>query len=120
MVSHALNAMKRIIVSGIHRSSDDCDAVDHVLRELLDRCERLQTDLVELLLMPTTEGGDLLARLTPRESEIARLIADGLTNKQIATRLVISEKTTKTHVTRILRKFGVRQRSAVAAKLRPF
>jgi DNA-binding CsgD family transcriptional regulator len=120
MVSHALSSMQAKITSAIHRPGDDRDATERVLRDLLDQCERLQTDIAELLLMPTTEGGDLLATLTPREREIAGLIADGLSNEEIATRLVISEKTTKTHVTRILKKFGVRQRSAVAAKLRPF
>jgi DNA-binding CsgD family transcriptional regulator len=120
MVSHALSDMRERIVAALRRPDDDPDAADRVLRDLLEQCERLQTDLTELLLMPTTEGGDLLATLTPREREIAGLIADSLTNEQIAARLVISEKTAKTHVTRILKKFGVRQRSAVAAKLRPF
>ena len=120
MVSHELSAMKKRITTAINHPGDDLGAAQRVLRELLDQCERLQTDIAELLLMPTTEGGDLLATLTPREREIAGLIANGLTNEQIATRLVISEKTAKTHVTRILKKFGVRQRSAVAVKLRPF
>lgn len=115
MVSHSLGAMQELISAAIRRPGDD-----RVLSELLERCAGLQTDLAELLLMPTSEGGDLLTTLTPREREVAELIADGLTNEQIAARLVISEKTTKTHVTRILRKFGVRQRSAVTAKLRPF
>jgi DNA-binding NarL/FixJ family response regulator len=47
-------------------------------------------------------------------------MADGLSNEEIGTRLVISEFTVKTHVTRILRKFGVRQRAAVVARLRPY
>ncbi|WP_431897675.1 response regulator transcription factor [Micromonospora haikouensis] len=120
MVSHALNAMTVRITAALHRPDGDGDGAVRALREVLEQCEQLQTDIAELLLAPTTEGGDLLTTLTPREREIAGLVADGLTNEQIAARLVISEKTTKTHVTRILRKFGVRQRSAVAAKLRPF
>ncbi|MGC4855384.1 response regulator transcription factor [Micromonospora sp. DT4] len=119
MVSHALGSMKETITSLIQGPGDGVDSTG-TLRDLLEQCERLQTDVAELLLMPTAEGGDLLITLTPREREIAGLIADGLSNEQIATRLVISEKTAKTHVSRILRKFGVRQRSAVAAKLRPF
>ncbi|MFC8846834.1 MULTISPECIES: response regulator transcription factor [unclassified Micromonospora] len=120
MVTHALNSMTVRITAAIHRPAGDLDAADRALHDLLEQCERLQTDIAELLLMPTNEGADLLATLTPREREVAGLIADGLTNEEISTRLVISEKTTKTHVTRILKKFGVRQRSAVAAKLRPF
>jgi RNA polymerase sigma factor (sigma-70 family) len=69
---------------------------------------------------PSREAREVLAELTPREREVAELIGEGLTNEQIAARLAISEPTVKTHVTRILKRFGVRQRAAVVAKLRPF
>ncbi|MDN3356392.1 LuxR family transcriptional regulator [Actinomadura sp. DC4] len=59
------------------------------------------------------------ARLTVREREIAGLIAEGLSNGEIAHRLHISERAVKTHVTRILAKLGIVQRAAVAVKLRP-
>ncbi|GGY79550.1 response regulator [Streptomyces omiyaensis] len=49
--------------------------------------------------------------LTPREREITRLIATGLSNDQIAERLVISPLTAKTHVTRALAKLGARDRA---------
>jgi predicted ATPase/DNA-binding CsgD family transcriptional regulator len=53
--------------------------------------------------------------LTTREREIAELIAHGLTNKQIAARLVIAERTVDTHVGRILAKLGCASRAQVAA-----
>ncbi|GGB20065.1 hypothetical protein GCM10011492_07430 [Flexivirga endophytica] len=54
------------------------------------------------------------AGLTSRELEIAMLIAvDGLTNRQLAARLFISEKTVKVHVGNVLRKLGISQRSAI-------
>jgi DNA-binding NarL/FixJ family response regulator len=53
-------------------------------------------------------------RLTRRETEIARLVALGLRNVEAARRLLISEQTVKTHVTRILRKVGVRGRAELA------
>ena len=56
-----------------------------------------------------------LAGLTPREHEVAGLLAEGLTNRQIAERLVISEHTVHRHVTTLLRKLGVPSRAAVAA-----
>ncbi len=90
------------------------------LEALRTLCETAQSDIVELMTRPSREARELLVLLTPREQEVAWLIADGLTNDQIADRLSISEPTVKTHVTRILRKFGVRQRAAIAAKLRPF
>jgi DNA-binding CsgD family transcriptional regulator len=48
--------------------------------------------------------------LTPRQLEIARLIADDLTNRQIADRLFLSERTVETHMTNILNKLGLNSR----------
>jgi DNA-binding CsgD family transcriptional regulator len=53
--------------------------------------------------------------LTPREIEVASLLASGQTNKEIAKALVISESTAEVHVKRILSKLGFRSRSHVAA-----
>jgi non-specific serine/threonine protein kinase len=48
--------------------------------------------------------------LTPRQLEVARLIADDLTNRQIADRLFLSERTVETHITNILNKLGLNSR----------
>ncbi|WP_241840062.1 AAA family ATPase [Frankia sp. CcI49] len=55
------------------------------------------------------------ATLSPREMQVAQLVAEGLTNRQIAGRLVISERTAQNHVQHILTKLGFRARSQIAA-----
>jgi DNA-binding NarL/FixJ family response regulator len=52
--------------------------------------------------------------LSPRENEVLRLLASGLTNKEMARTLDVGEKTVKTHVSRILGKLGVQSRTQAA------
>ena len=69
-----------------------------------------------------TPGGIPMGRrsgvLSDREQEVARLIAAGLSNRQIADRLVVTLNTAKTHVHNIAEKLNVRTRTQIAAKAR--
>lgn len=61
-----------------------------------------------------TEAPDELANLTEQQLRILRLLAEGLTNREIGARLYLAEKTVKNHVTRILAKLGVQRRTQAA------
>ena len=65
--------------------------------------------------MPVEERTDRrLSALTTRESQIARAVADGRGNREIATQLGITEQTVKNHLTSIYEKVGVRSRLQLA------
>jgi DNA-binding NarL/FixJ family response regulator len=74
-----------------------------VTRRLIAEFARLRPQL------PTRP--ERLRDLTPRETEVLRLVAEGLSNAEIAERLVVTKETVKTHVSHILGKLDLRDRS---------
>jgi predicted ATPase/DNA-binding SARP family transcriptional activator/DNA-binding CsgD family transcriptional regulator len=74
-------------------------------------------DIGEPLLPPpaTHRSGESTTTLTPREEEVAVLVSRGLTNRQIASELSISEHTVATHITKILKRLGLNSRSRLSA-----
>jgi DNA-binding NarL/FixJ family response regulator len=89
------------------RAVADGDAVltPRITRELVDRYGKTDRPA-----QPVSAPAPELKRLTPRELEVLHLVAAGLTNAQIARKLVVSEATVKTHFTRILAKLELRDR----------
>ncbi|MCX5533685.1 LuxR C-terminal-related transcriptional regulator [Streptomyces sp. NBC_00006] len=82
-------------------------------REAVERA--LTEDLPPAPVVPAQRSPGGAEALTPREREVASLVADGLTNREIAERLVISKRTADAHVEHILTKLGVGTRTQIAA-----
>jgi len=98
---------------------DEPGALDHARQagRLLERWPGWRRDEAAALLRrlgdgPAPAGGP--APLTPREREVAALLADGLSNGEIARRLYISTKTASVHVSNILAKLDMTSRTEVA------
>ena len=95
------------------------DAAEREARAAFDRLSELgagaEAARAQRLLDAFAAAGDSpLGDLTPREREVLTLLTEGLTNRQIAERLVVSEHTVHRHVTHILRKLDLPSRSAAA------
>jgi DNA-binding NarL/FixJ family response regulator len=61
-----------------------------------------------------SDGVTMLAKLSVREREVMLLVANGLTNKEIANQLELSEATVKVHLQSIFRKLAIRKRTLLA------
>ena len=104
----------RVFLSG--RASDELEALRRRLTadpnlELVDRAERAEA----VVSLPTPrraelEGG-LIESLTTREHDVLALVADGLSNREIAHDLAISEHTVKFHLASVFGKLGVSTRT---------
>jgi DNA-binding CsgD family transcriptional regulator len=101
----------------LRRAADDLDARgaagyrDAALRILRQLGERPRP--APAAAAPTDEVGELAA-LTPREREVAALVAEGRTNRQIGAQLHLSEKTIEKHVSSTMAKLGVTSRTGIA------
>ncbi|MFZ2176195.1 MAG: response regulator transcription factor [Rhodococcus sp. (in: high G+C Gram-positive bacteria)] len=69
--------------------------------------------MAKLRAVPTEENGRF-ARLTKQELTLLELVGEGLTNRQIAARMFLAEKTVKNYVSRLLTKLGVERRTQAA------
>ena len=78
--------------------------------------ERAETEIVALGLRPRRRGV-AAPTLTAREHAVARLVGEGLTNREIANRLIVSVKTVEYHLGNAFTKLGVRSRAQLAARM---
>jgi two-component system, NarL family, nitrate/nitrite response regulator NarL len=93
-------------------------AVLGALRGELACSPRIAAMMCDRLASLAVTRGEAVAPLTRREREVAALIAEGLSNKEIAIDLRIGPATVKNHVHNILEKLNVRRRAAIVSRLR--
>ncbi len=87
------------------------------LKEAVVRAqEKKRADILGFRALDIRSGE--MVELTAREREVARLVTEGLTNEEIAKRLLIASETVKFHLKSIFRKVGVQNRVNLASKLR--
>ena len=101
-------------LSVAQRLAEECGARrtrDEAVRELRRRGRRLGRGGAR------APGGEGVEVLSPREREIADLVGQGRTNREIATRLFLSEKTIESHLSKAFTKLGVGSRAALAARV---
>jgi DNA-binding NarL/FixJ family response regulator len=120
----ALRAGARGYLTKDAGAGDIRDAIEAVARGEAKLDPAVQRHVVAALgagaaLAPTpateTEGPDLPDDLTPREAEVLSLIAAGLSNQEIADRLVVTPATVKSHINHLFAKAGVRDRAQAVA-----
>jgi len=102
----SIDALVNATISALHGEFRCSPRVTAIL------CERLAT-----LANGDATRAATAASLTPRELEVASLVSEGLSNKEIALGLRIGPATVKNHVHNILDKLGVRRRAAIAARV---
>jgi DNA-binding NarL/FixJ family response regulator len=105
--------------SGFISKSSSMDEIRSAVRRVLDG-EIARPPGIELGVEGDAEIGDLIARLrtlTPQQTRVLSMLAEGLLNKQIAFELHVSEATVKAHVSAILQKLGVDSRTQAVIRL---
>ena len=107
-------AAVRAGASGYLVTADDPDALADAVRRTAGGEAVFSPGLAEVVLEEYGRPLDpARSRLTEREADVLRLVVEGLTARQIATRLVLSPRTVEHHIQRVLRRLGVPNRAAL-------
>jgi len=89
--------------------------IEQALRQVMDGQAAIDPAVQHHVIAALSSEPALPDGLTPRELEVLRLIADGLSNTEIAAQLFVSEATVKTHINHLFAKAGVRDRAQAVA-----
>ncbi|RUU93365.1 response regulator transcription factor [Mesorhizobium sp. M7A.F.Ca.MR.176.00.0.0] len=119
-VANALNAgVRGYVLKGVG-SRGLADILRNVAAGETYLTPTLSARLLSDLRSPANGIADRLRQMTERQTEILRLVAEGLSNKEVARRLNLHEKTIKHHMTRVMSKLSVRNRTEAALVMSDF
>ncbi|NEA37486.1 LuxR C-terminal-related transcriptional regulator [Streptomyces sp. SID13031] len=119
-IGHRVAALREIAIEAMDEPDVADSPVAGHLRRLIRATEEMQSELMEMMLA-TDQAPELrFATLTKAQQGVAVLLADGLDNDQLAAELGISLNTVKTHLSAILRKYGMANRAQVADDVRKY
>jgi two-component system nitrate/nitrite response regulator NarL len=97
----------------ISSAEEICDAIAAVSRGETVLSQSIEGGVLQQIRL---KGGEPVTKLTPRERDVLRLVAEGHSGPQIAARLYIEPSTVKTHLDNIYEKLGVSERAAAVAE----
>jgi DNA-binding NarL/FixJ family response regulator len=106
-------AAVRAGATGYVAAGGEAEALAEALRRTAAGEAVFPPGLAETVLAARGGSVEVRAHLSPREADVLRLVVDGLTARQIATRLVLSPRTVEHHIQRVLRRLGVPNRAAL-------
>lgn len=92
------------------------DELANTIRAAAMGCSMLNKEVVQALLQPYKLSSESLYELSKRQQEVLRLLALGLTNEAIAQRMQLSPSTIRHHVSQVLNKLGVTNRTEAATR----
>lgn len=109
--ARVIGALRAGAITYVEKDSEPEQLLDAVRGAAQGRAVFAPGLMQRVMQAQTMRHGDVL---TDREGEVLKLLAEGLTNAEIAARLFVSEETVKTHVANILRKLGLAHRTQAA------
>ncbi|WP_020392605.1 LuxR C-terminal-related transcriptional regulator [Kribbella catacumbae] len=119
-LGHQIASLRAIAVEAMAEPEAAGAAIQGHLGRLVRATEQIQSELMEMML-DTDEGPERrYASLTKAQQGVAVLLVDGLDNDQLAAELGISLNTVKTHLSAILKKYGMVNRAQIADDLRKY
>jgi DNA-binding NarL/FixJ family response regulator len=110
------NRMMDQKIGGLLSTDASAEQVIHGIQSIASGLMILDGTLLHQLVRGSEDGSPLVEALTSRERQVFRLLSDGLGNKEIASRLSVSEHTIKFHIRSILGKLGASSRTEAVSR----